>query len=716
MSLSGDWCGGQHSHIELSPHLESVLFPFQRAGVRQLLAMLHRQGGALLADDVGLGKSVQAMAVAVVLGRSVALIVPAALRPQWRAILEGQGPLGPLGLDATIVTHSALSRGDVSAVPRGALLIVDEAHQFRTRTTKRHKALRELCVSRPVLLLSATPVHNSVEDLRALLSLFLPEDRRLYRNADGIGALATSFGRAVVRRARSTVRADRATSVIEMPDYGLSRIAQLELAAELAMGEGEPVALCLRVLLARAASGPAALDDTLARLCGYLRRAVEAAGAGQVLGRAEFLRLFGDDPELQCAQQVFPFLYGTGRPETPPDVDELSLRLRALSSIASKLRSPALSGDPRLEAVLARCDKSVLAFSRYRRTAEAFAGLASGAGVRTALWHGGGAWLGGTRVSPVELLNRFRVESAEGALVVATEVASQGLDLPFVDCILHLDLPWSPATLQQRNGRADRLQRAGGFEVIVTQPPRDIEATLLGGRAIARKSALQSLLFADSDSLASIVHRARGRTVCGGTVPSIAGAPVSGAFWAAGEARWLVRIGEQVDMFSLCDAFESGDDLATSSDMAEGVRVLSSLPLDAWTRLPDAVWRRLHLVHLVLDPRRSPPSPYLDESMASWLRATGQAQRSGWLRLLGAPLPSAAESARARWLFNEGRFAREVDFARLPDWALPRDRGWPAAEDVLVASGGSACRFLFVGGSDAAWVLPWIDHVTAAFL
>src|SRR5207247_9497895 len=100
------------------------LAPHQVAAAERLAAILRRYGGALLADAVGLGKSYVALAVALALGEPFALVVPAVLVPQWRALLCQRG------VPAPVITPEGLSVRPVrpSLRPSGRLVLVHEAH------------------------------------------------------------------------------------------------------------------------------------------------------------------------------------------------------------------------------------------------------------------------------------------------------------------------------------------------------------------------------------------------------------------------------------------------------------------------------------------------------------------------------------------------------------------------------------------------------------
>src|SRR5205085_1889139 len=136
--------------IELAPH--------QADAVTRILALLDRCGGAILADDVGLGKSFVAAAVAATMPCAVEVIVPASLVAQWRDTLRD------FGVDARTLTHDALigDRFVPGAAPR--FLVVDEAHAFRNPRTQRYAALARRSIGARLLLVTATPICNSADD------------------------------------------------------------------------------------------------------------------------------------------------------------------------------------------------------------------------------------------------------------------------------------------------------------------------------------------------------------------------------------------------------------------------------------------------------------------------------------------------------------------------------------------------------------------------
>ena len=108
--------------------------------------MIERNGGAMLAEPVGVGKTYTALAAAVRLGATrVVVAAPASLREMWTAAMR------ECELEAVLLTHEALSRGAAPAVEPD-LVIVDESHRLRNPATRRYAiagrrsaAVRKFC-------------------------------------------------------------------------------------------------------------------------------------------------------------------------------------------------------------------------------------------------------------------------------------------------------------------------------------------------------------------------------------------------------------------------------------------------------------------------------------------------------------------------------------------------------------------------------------------
>ncbi len=164
--------------------LELGLTGFQHDGVARSLRILDELGGVLVCDEVGLGKTFIAGEIihrAAYRGRQqVLVVVPAALRDStWVPFLRR---FNLYSNRVQVVTYDDLRIGtkpEVQNLDSYALVVIDEAHNLRNTATQRAEAVKELLggeFAKKVVLLTATPVNNSLFDLQSLLSYFVRND------------------------------------------------------------------------------------------------------------------------------------------------------------------------------------------------------------------------------------------------------------------------------------------------------------------------------------------------------------------------------------------------------------------------------------------------------------------------------------------------------------------------------------------------------------
>lgn len=170
------------------------LRPYQNKGVAELVGRLHLFGGALLADDLGLGKTRQALHVVDAVDASRVLIVcPAYVRRTWADEIRAIFPAWTIALlgpkqqftkewekahDCKVIIVSyelaeeAVRVAFPSSVPQ--CVIMDEAHYLGGRRTKRTKALQQICtLASYKLALTGTPIWSRPRDLYSLLNVLL---------------------------------------------------------------------------------------------------------------------------------------------------------------------------------------------------------------------------------------------------------------------------------------------------------------------------------------------------------------------------------------------------------------------------------------------------------------------------------------------------------------------------------------------------------------
>lgn len=171
---------------------------YQIDAVRATIDRLRSYDGVILADVVGLGKSVIAATVARNLDMRTVIIAPPHLIPQWDEYKEDFGIRGSRIFSSGNI-REIHERYQIASEPM--LLVIDEAHRFRNEDTVDYRLLHQLCRSHPenkVMLLTATPFHNDPKDVFALLKLFQTPGQATIRSIDN---LSLRFRELIVRYA-----------------------------------------------------------------------------------------------------------------------------------------------------------------------------------------------------------------------------------------------------------------------------------------------------------------------------------------------------------------------------------------------------------------------------------------------------------------------------------------------------------------------------------
>ncbi|HQH15490.1 MAG TPA: phospholipase D-like domain-containing protein, partial [Smithella sp.] len=151
-------------------------YQYQLDAVKQALKIIDDYNGVIIADVVGLGKTIIACAVAKQLGRRGIVICPPGimgdknLNSGWKKYVEqfklNDWEVRSLGdLENTLDLVKKLD--DIEVV------IIDEAHRFRNQDTQDYDLLKNICREKTVILLTATPFNNRPADILSLLSLFI---------------------------------------------------------------------------------------------------------------------------------------------------------------------------------------------------------------------------------------------------------------------------------------------------------------------------------------------------------------------------------------------------------------------------------------------------------------------------------------------------------------------------------------------------------------
>ncbi len=194
----------------------SQLFDFQKAAVQIAARHVNRRGGVLVGDDVGLGKTLIASALAKILEEDFFLetliICPKNLVTMWEDYVYRYG------LRAKVLSISRV-QNELPNERRYRVVLIDESHNLRNREGKRYRAIQEyiaLNESRCILL-TATPYNKTYLDLSNQLRLFVPEDKNLGIRPE---KLLSELGGEIefTRRHQAAVRSLAAFEHSEYPD------------------------------------------------------------------------------------------------------------------------------------------------------------------------------------------------------------------------------------------------------------------------------------------------------------------------------------------------------------------------------------------------------------------------------------------------------------------------------------------------------------------
>jgi len=469
--LGEESVGAQLGAIELRPH--------QRRAASRLANIIARHGGALLAEPVGVGKTYTALAVAANANAGVLVVVPASLRQMWIDAAQR------CGVAVDVVTHEALSRGRTLAnIP--SFVIVDEAHRVRNAATRRYERLADVCQRSRVLLVTATPIQNATRDLVAQIALFLGRAARELTEEQLAEYVVRDSESALGGRPRLVGPHGVELSV---DDDCLDWLLALPPPVP-AKDESLAVALLTYGLVHQWTSSRAALVAALSRRRSRGLALLSALEAGRRPSRSELAAWTHAGDALQLA---FPEIVAHDVISRDADVGEMLAALdrhgTAVDALLHHLRTTANPDVARADALRrirqAHPGERVIAFCQYAETVNALRTLlARDAGI--AALTASGARVAGGKLPRSEVLSQFTPSAGSSIpealhidLLLTTDLLSEGLNLQEASVIVHLDLPWNPARLDQRVGRALRFgSRHDAVTVYSIAPPASAERLL----------------------------------------------------------------------------------------------------------------------------------------------------------------------------------------------------------------------------------------------
>ena len=552
------------AQVDLNPHqIEAALFAFRSPLSR----------GALLADEVGLGKTIEAGIILSQIWaerkRKILIIVPSSLRKQWNQemlekfflpsqILEAksynqyvkQGKRNPFEQSEIVITSYQFARNKAEQVKaiKWDLVVIDEAHRLRNvykTSNKIARAIKDVLTSVPKLLLTATPLQNTLMELYGLVS-FIDEyifgDIKSYKNQFARLSTEVNFDELKARLAPVCKRTLR-RQVLEYIKYTnripitqefiptkdeqvlydlVSEYLRRENLQALPASQRSLMTLVLRKLLASSTFAIAgALDSMTNRLKAKLKNAaLQVAVDDELAEDFETLDEIKDEWEEDEAEERL----------TAEDIDAIRNEIIDLESfrdlavsITENAKGKSLfqalkAGFAKAES-LGACKKAII-FTESRRTQSylvrilseneyqgkivLFNGSNSDEQSRDIYrqWnerHKGSDRVSGSRTADTRaaLVDYFREEAQ---IMIATEAAAEGINLQFCSLVVNYDLPWNPQRIEQRIGRCHRYGQK--HDVVVVNFLNKINAAdQRVYELLAEKFALFSGVFGASDEV-----------------------------------------------------------------------------------------------------------------------------------------------------------------------------------------------------------------------
>lgn len=437
--------------------LESLrisLFRHQEQAVLKVLKEM--RGRAVLADEVGLGKTIEAGVILKEyvlrsLVQRVLILTPASLVSQWRDELQQK-----LALEFAVVrTPRDLERAfrviaslDIAKRPANRdavqqiawdMVIVDEAHRLKNERTLNWQLVNGL-QKKYLLLLTATPVQNDLRELYNLITLLKPGQLKTFSQFKRTYMLDRRSPKNTLRLREALrevmVRTTRRETLIPFPRRKVHSVA-------VPMGQEER--RCYDELLA------------------ILRRAYKAMPKDKknLLPLLLVLRESCSHPRAALVT-----LEGMSRRRT---IEGLSAEVleRWRSSVRELL--PAKLGT--MIRQVERWGGECVVFTEFRGSQREIARALEQAGLPVHVFHGGLSDQEKERV-----IGRFRTS---GGVLVSTDAGSEGRNLQFCRCVINYDLPWNPMRVEQRIGRVHRLGQDREVEIVNLVTEGTVDAYVL---------------------------------------------------------------------------------------------------------------------------------------------------------------------------------------------------------------------------------------------
>ena len=504
------------ANIELNPHQINAFC----AALQAL-----KTGGIVLADEVGLGKTIEAgLVLKYVLesgAKRVLIALPASLRKQWELELEEKFNLESVILDRLTVEKESrewrsrltdtskvrivLTSYDYSSKlmkrfpeVKWDFIIIDEAHNLRNvfHGTKRAKNLYELSKGIPKILLTATPLQNSLTDLHGLISFIDPRIfgsekvfNKRYIEGEDYSALKRELTPVLYRTLRRDVAkymnfkkricktVDFALSTDEIELYQrVNDFLKRDILYSIPTSNRSLIILVIRKLLA---SSSFALIETFEVLKARLEKLYEGSKSANAQEGFDLFWSFVEDEidesgfeETEDEDTVIQKQYIQAELDEVNTIIDVAKRIKTNAKVVALKSAIDIAFDMQRKQGISQ---KVVVFTESKRTQKYIAEelrMNGYAEEDILLFNGdfddamtkeiyrtwqvknfGNANYGRSIEYKHAIVDYFR---SNAKILICTDAGSEGLNLQFCNTVINYDLPWNPMKIEQRIGRCHR--------------------------------------------------------------------------------------------------------------------------------------------------------------------------------------------------------------------------------------------------------------------
>uniref|UniRef100_UPI003F68A359 DEAD/DEAH box helicase n=1 Tax=Paenibacillus terrae TaxID=159743 RepID=UPI003F68A359 len=441
--------------LQCVKHLQDLSpLPHQIDTARRVL--FEMSGRAILADEVGLGKTIEAGLILkeyMVRGlvSKVLILVPASLVLQWVRELNSKFGIPAVAQKKAYSWHSDVVVASMDTAKREPhkdmlmeqeydMLIIDEAHKLKNKKTTNYQFIQKLR-KKYCLLLTATPVQNDMSELFNLITLLKPG--QLGRQGD----FAANF---VVGKRQA-----------KNEDQLRDELAKVMIRNRRGEGPVQFTKRTVRNVSLQLSPEEQALYDGVTS---FVKNQYKASGGNL----SSMLSLVTLQREV-CSSRDAVFLTLVNLSKKIPDDSPLTAEVWELVNAIRNIKANT-KAEKTIE-LIKDMNEKVIVFTEYRATQEYLLQYFQKHGLSCVPYRGGM-----NRGKKDWMMDLFR---GRAQVMIATEAGGEGINLQFCHHMINFDLPWNPMRVEQRIGRVHRLGQQNDVKIYNLSTTGTIEEHIL---------------------------------------------------------------------------------------------------------------------------------------------------------------------------------------------------------------------------------------------